>query len=336
MQKRILIVSDNLFDQVNGVVTTFNNIQKQAELNGYTVDIINPSQFKYISAPKYPEVKLSFAFGISKMIDKINPDYIHICTEGPLGVAARDYCRKRKYRYNTSYHTKFPEFIKKIYGIPEWITYKYVCWFHKDSFRVLTTTQTMVNELKSHGFKTDVISWSRGVDRELLQPTVNRTARDKPVLLYAGRVSKEKSLKDLCELSKSGKYYVQIVGDGPYRKHLQKRYPLVEFVGYKSGSDLANYYVNADVFCFPSSTDTFGIVIIEAMSLGCPVAAYPVPGPIDIITPGVDGYMEDNLEIAIEKCLTLDRHGVYLSSNKWTWEHCWEIFKHNLINKITY
>lgn len=334
MQKRILIVSDNLFDQVNGVVTTFNNIKKQAELHGYDIDIINPSHFKYIDAPRYPEVKLSRTSGINKMIDTLNPDYIHICTEGPIGLAARGYCRKRKFNYNTSYHTKFPEFIKKIYGIPKWITYAYVRWFHKDSTVVLTTTQTMVDELKEHKFRPNIIPWTRGVDRDLLQPTSHKVDSDKTVLLYVGRVSKEKSLDDLCVLSNNEKYHVQIVGDGPYRKRLEKKYPLVEFIGYKSGSELADYYVDADVFVFPSAADTFGIVIIEAMSLGCPVAAYPVPGPIDIIEQGRNGVMDLDLETAIEECLKLDRHRVYISSFRWTWENCWEIFKDNLVPKI--
>lgn len=329
----ILIVSDNLFDQVNGVVTTFTNIQRQAALNNYNVKTITPSNFRYIAAPKYPEVKLSFTFGIDKMINDINPDYIHICTEGPIGLAARNYCNKRKYRYNTSYHTKFPEFLKKIYGIPEAVTYAYVRWFHKDSSKVLATTNTMVNELKSHKFKSDIIPWTRGIDRELLKPTVDKQNTDDIVLLYVGRVSKEKSLDKLCKLSANHNYNIQIVGDGPYRKKLQKQYPRVNFVGYKAGAELANYYVNADVFCFPSLTDTFGIVLIEAMSLGCPVAAYPVAGPIDIIESGINGFMDDNLETAIEKCLALDRHEVYISSSKWTWEYCWDIFKDNLIFK---
>ena len=332
-KKRILICSDNLFYQVNGVVTTFTNIKKQAELNGYEIAIISPENFKYIKAPKYPEVKLSCTRGISKMIDAINPDYIHICTEGPIGLAARKYCRKHKFNYNTSYHTKFPEFVKKIYGIPKWITYAYVRWFHKDSTVVLTTTQTMVDELKAHKFKPNVIPWTRGVDRDFLQPTTHKADTDKTVLLYVGRVSKEKSLEDLCVLSKNDKYHVQIVGNGPHRNQLQKKWPLVEFIDYKSGSELANYYVNADVFVFPSKTDTFGIVIIEAMSLGCPVAAYPVPGPIDIIEQGRNGSMDSNLETAIEDCLNLDRHRVYISSFRWTWENCWEIFKENLVLK---
>jgi glycosyltransferase involved in cell wall biosynthesis len=330
----ILIITDNLISQVNGVVTTFTNIKKQAEQNGYIVDIIDPSYFTHFSAPKYPEVKLSLAIGIDQIMDIINPDYIHIATEGPIGFAARNYCRKNKFNYNTSYHTRFPEFLKQIYGIPESLTYRYVKWFHKDSSRVLTTTPTMVEELKAHGFKNNILPWTRGIDREVLKPTIDKKESKLINLLYVGRVSKEKSLDKLCKLSHNDKYHIQIVGDGPYRKHLEYKYPFVEFVGYKSGPQLANYYVNADVFCFPSDTDTFGIVMIEAMSLGCPVAAFPVPGPMDIIEPGVNGFMEEKLEVAITKCLTLDRHDVYVSANKWTWENCWEIFKDNLISKI--
>lgn len=334
MQKRILIVTDNLLNQINGVVTTFTNIEKQAIANNYKVSYIDPSMFYHVSAPGYPEVKLSFVTRIGKKIENINPDYIHIATEGPVGLSARNYCNKKGYNYNTSYHTKFPEFIKKIYGIPESWTYNYVRWFHKDSAKVLTTTQTMVDELKSHNFTSDIISWTRGVDREQLQPTAHKQETPLTVLLYVGRVSKEKSLDDLCRLSwHNDRYDVQIVGDGPDMRRLKSLYPNVHFVGYKAGSELANYYINADVFCFPSSADTFGIVMIEAMSLGCPVAAYRVPGPIDVIEEGVNGSMNDDLEIAIEECLKLDRHKVYLSSFKWTWENCWEIFKRSLVKK---
>ena len=334
MQERILIVTDNLLDQINGVVTTFTNIEKQAIANNFKVSYIDPSMFYHVAAPGYPEVKLSLVFNIGKKIEKIKPDYIHIATEGPVGLAARNYCKRKGYKYNTSYHTKFPEFIKKIYGIPESWTYNYVRWFHKDSAKVLTTTKTMVNELKDHKFTSDIIAWTRGVDREHLQPTTHKQESFRAVLLYVGRVSREKSLDDLCQLSwYDDKYDVQIVGDGPDMKRLKALYPKVTFVGYKSGTELANYYINADVFCFPSSADTFGIVMIEAMSLGCPVAAYQVPGPIDVIESGVNGYMDSNLEVAIEKCLELDRHGVYLSSFRWTWENCWEIFKESLVKK---
>lgn len=331
MREKILIITDNLRDQVNGVVTTFNNLEKQAHKNGYNVEFIDPSRFSHIGCPGYSEVKLSWPWGIGKMIRNSNPDYIHIATEGPIGVAASNYCWRKGLRYNTSYHTKFPEFLNKIYDIPMSWTYWYVKWFHKHSGKVLTTTQTMVNELKANGFNWEIIPWTRGVDRKHLMATVNHETNIVPMVLYAGRVSREKSLDDLCQLG--NKYHIVIVGDGPDRIRLQQQYPLVEFVGYKKGTDLANYYVQADVFAFPSRVDTFGIVMIEAISLGTPVAAYPVTGPIDVIESGINGYMNDDLSTAIDLSLQLDRDTVKSSGEHWTWENCWNIFHKNLIKK---
>ena len=327
----ILIVSDNLSTQVNGVVTTFTNIEKQAILNGYCVKHINPSFFWHFSAPGYPEVKVSLALGITKLITEINPTYIHICTEGPIGLAVRHWCCRRGYNYNTSYHTKYPEFLYRIYGIPESLTYDYVRWFHARSNTVITTTKTMVHELKNHGFKNSIIPWTRGVNRELLKPTRPKTSSSKIRLLSVGRVSKEKSLEDLCKLSSDLSYQITIVGDGPHRTELQTNYPHVEFVGYKHNGDLANYYQDADVFCFTSKVDTFGIVIIEALAMGCPVAAYPVPGPIDIIENGVDGYLDYDLQTAIQKCLTLNTENIKRNATKWTWKHCWAIYEKSLV-----
>lgn len=334
MKKTILIVTDNLQNQINGVVTTFTNVEKQALKNNYIIKYIDPSLFLNFPAIGYPEVKISIPIGIGKHIEKINPDFIHIATEGPVGLAARQYCNKKKYNYNSSYHTKFPEFLKKLYGIPESITYNYVRWFHKNSKKVLTTTQTMVDDLKSHGFDSDVISWTRGVDRDILIPSSRRNPSESFVILYVGRVSKEKGIDNLCNISSDiFDYKIQIVGDGPYRKELEEKYPNVKFFGYKSGTELADLYQNADVLCFPSKTDTFGIVIIEAMAMGTPVAGYPVPGPKDIIEQGVTGFYNDNLEDAISGCLYLDRTKIKRKSKKWTWENCWKIFESNLILK---
>lgn len=329
--KKLLIVSDNLPDQINGVVTTFNNIKKHAEKNGYLVYLINPQHFKHFSMPRYPEVKMSIPFGIGKMIENIDPDYIHIATEGPVGLAARIYCDNKKYKYNTSYHTKFPEYIRKMYGIPESITYRYVRWFHKHSGKVLATTKSMVDELKENNFRSDIVIWTRGVDRDVLKPSISRLKNKNTVVLYVGRVSKEKGLDDLCILQHI--YDVIIVGDGPYRKHLEEKYKKVKFLGYKTGTDLANAYMSADVFCFPSKTDTFGIVLIEAMSLGTPIAAYPVSGPVDIVEQGVTGYLGYDLIECIQKCLDIDNQTVIENSKIWTWENCWNIFEKNLVKK---
>ena len=328
MSEKILIITDNLPDQINGVVTTFSNIKKLAERDGYQVFNIDPRGFRYINAPGYPEVKLTLPWGIGRRIREIAPDYIHIATEGPLGLAARLWCDWNGLRYNTSYHTRFPEFLKKIYGIPEFLTYRYVRWFHKHSGRVLTTTRTMVKELEDQGFRSDIISWTRGVDRKIFCQGL-RTTTD-GYLLSVGRVSREKGLDDFCNLPWPGRKVV--VGDGPYRKELERRYPNIEFVGSKRGEELARYYANASVFVFTSRTDTFGVVIIEALAMGTPVAAYSVPGPVDIIETGVNGYMSEDLLDNVNRCSLLDRSLVEKSSSKWTWENCWQIFKNNLID----
>jgi glycosyltransferase involved in cell wall biosynthesis len=332
MHRKILVVTDNLKTQINGVVTTFKNLEKHALKDDYEIVYLDPSYFKHIAAPGYPEVKLSLPLGIGKIIEEINPDYIHIATEGPIGFAARIYCDYKKYRYNTSYHTKFPEFIKKIYHVPEFLTYVYLRWFHKHSGIVLTNTQSMVSLLERKKFKANVDCWTRGVDRTELKATVDDIQNCS--VIYVGRVSKEKGLDDLCELQ--DKFKIIIVGDGPYRKDLELRYKKVEFVGYKTGNELANYYRRASVFCFPSKSDTFGIVIIEAMSLGCPVAAYPVTGPVDIIENNVTGVLSLDLETAIRQCFDLDRELIENKSKEWTWERCWEQFRDKLVESTLY
>jgi len=329
MRKKILIVTDNLKDQINGVVETFKNIEICANYDGYDFVYIDPGQFSYINCPGYAEVKIAWPRGIGKSIEEINPDHIHIATEGPVGLAARIWCDRNGYFYNTSYHTKFPEFLYTIYKIPANLTYRYVRWFHKHSGKVLTSTNSMVQELKSRGFRSDIITWTRGVDRNVLKPTIEHKKNEIPVVLYVGRVSKEKNLENLCTLQDY--YDIIIVGDGPYRKELENRFIKVKFVGYKKGTELANYYKSADVFCFPSKNDTFGIVMIESLSVGTPVAAYNVTGPKDIIYNGVNGNIGESLLFSINKCLILDRKEVEKSSEQWTWENCWKIFKDNLI-----
>ena len=329
--KKILIITDNLRNQINGVVTTFNNLQIQAEKDGYEIVFIDPSNFPHYDLPKYPDVKISIPWNIGEKIIAANPDYVHIATEGPIGFVARLWLDKRKWRYNTSYHTKFPEFAKKLFGIPEAWTYWYVRWFHKHSGKVLTTTDTMVRDLRDHGFLGEIIPWTRGVDKSIFTDDLRKGKRsEKKFLLSVGRVSKEKDLDEFCNLDIPNTIKV-VVGDGPYYDHLRRTYPDVRFAGSRVGPGLAAFYANADVFVFTSKVDTFGIVIIEALSVGTPVAAYPVPGPIDIITQGVDGYMDTNLRTAVEKCLTLDRSVVAESGKKWTWENCWKIFKDNLV-----
>jgi glycosyltransferase involved in cell wall biosynthesis len=329
MRKKILIITDNLPDQINGVVTTFKNIETYANRDGFDIVYLDPRQFYHINCPGYSDVKLSVPFKIAEKIEGISPDYIHIATEGPIGFFARCVLDRKKVKYNTSYHTKFPEFLKKLYAIPECISYSYFRWFHKHSGIVLTTTQTMVNELENRGFGCTIIPWTRGVDRNIFEKTL-RSEYDGKILLSVGRVSKEKGIDDFCSLDFPGIKKI-VVGDGPYRKELESKYPDINFVGVKTGKELAEFYANADVFVFTSKVDTFGIVVIEALSVGTPVAAYEVPGPIDILEPGINGYMEKSLSDSVKMCMSLDRDVVEKSSNKWSWQECWNIFKENLI-----
>ena len=331
MTKKILIITDNLPDQINGVVTTYKNIEACALRDGYHVDYIHPGWFSYIDCPKYNEVKLSYPRNMGKKIAQVAPDYIHIATEGPLGVWARKYLSICGIKHNTAYHTKFPEGLRKLFGIPESLTWRFVRWFHKHSGKVLTTTDSMVAELKAHGFDGEVLSWTRGVDREIFKPELREELPAK-YLLCVSRVSKEKNLEDFFELDYPG-YQKIMVGDGPMLEKYRAQYPDVEFVGFKTGTDLAEYYRQADVFVFPSRWETFGIVMIEAMACGTPVAAYPCQGPEDVIDQAETGFMNENLEDAVTACLQLNRDRVYEGSKRWTWKRAWEIFRDNLVEK---
>ena len=329
--KTILIITDNLPDQINGVVTTYTNIETCAVLDGHKFVVLHPGWFRYIDCPKYNEVKLAYPRHMGKKIQEIAPDYIHIATEGPLGLWARAYLALVDIPHNTAYHTKFPEGLKKLFGIPECITWRFVRWFHKHSGRVLTTTDSMVTELQAHGFDGEVKSWTRGVDRDIFHPGHRgTTVAGRPILLCVSRVSKEKNLEEFFELDYPGATKI-MVGDGPMLDAYRKQYPEVIFTGFKTGKSLAEYYANADVFVFPSRWETFGIVMIEAMACGTPVAAYPVTGPLDVVDEGITGCLNNDLRRAVDDALALDRQRVWAGSSRWSWQRAWEIFRDNLI-----
>ena len=331
MSKTILIITDNLPEQINGVVTTYTNIEACAVLDGYKFVVLHPGWFSYIDCPKYNEVKLAYPRNMGKKIEEIAPDYIHIATEGPLGCWARKYLSLADIRHNTAYHTKFPEGLKKLFGIPETLTWRFVRWFHKHSGKVLTTTDSMVKELQAHGFKGEVIPWTRGVDRAIFKPELREDFPGK-YLLCVSRVSKEKNLEDFFELDYPS-YQKIMVGDGPMLEKYKAQYPQVHFTGFKTGVDLARYYANAEVFVFPSRWETFGIVMIEAMACGTPVAAYPCQGPEDVVEQGVTGFLEEDLATAVHRCIGLNRDRVLAGSQRWSWHRAWEIFRDNLVEK---
>lgn len=329
MTKKILMITDNLPDQINGVNTTYNNIKPYAIRDGYTIHTIHPGCFRYFDCPKYNEVKLAIPTKMGQKIEEISPDYIHIQTEGPVGLCARKYLSKHNYRYNTAYHTKFPEGLRALFGIPEAVTWPLVRWFHKHSGKVLTTTDSMVAELQAHGFDGEVVSWTRGVDRDVFHPA-HRVETVSRYLLCVSRVSKEKNLEAFFEMDYPG-YLKVMVGDGPMLEAYRKQYPDVHFTGFKTGEDLARYYANAEAFVFPSKWETFGIVMIEAMACGTPVAAYPVQGPVDVVDEGITGCMNDDLKQAVKDALMLDRKLVWNGSARWSWDRAWEIFRDNLV-----
>jgi glycosyltransferase involved in cell wall biosynthesis len=330
MKKTILIVTDNLHDQINGVVTTYKNIEACAVLDGYHVVYLTPGDFRYFDCPKYNEVKIALTRQMGKKIKEIGADYYHVATEGPLGLSARKYFSKHHISYSTAYHSKFPEGLKKLFGIPEKFTWGFVRWFHKKSAVVLTTTDTMVKELKEHGFRGNIIPWTRGVDRSIFYPSQHNNTSGL-TLVCVSRVSKEKNLEEFFELDYLGAHKI-MVGDGPMLEEYKERYPNVEFVGAKRGQELGNYYRRADVFVFPSRWETFGLVMIEAMACGIPVAAYPCQGPLDVVDEGVTGCLNEDLKQAVKDALMLDRQRVYEGSRRWTWEKAWEIFKNNLVS----
>lgn len=328
---RITLVTDT-WDNTNGVVTTLKNTVRELEMMGHEVQVIEPSQFKSFPAPGYPEVRLSWnIWRVGPMIESFKPDAIHIATEGPLGFAARWYCKveKRSIPHNTSYHTRFPEYFNLYYGIPVNWGYWFIRWFHKFSTKVLVTSVSMRRELVSRDFERLEV-WNRGVDRSVFNPSYREELQvKKPVILCVSRASKEKGLDDFCQLDVEGTKI--LVGDGPYLQELKKKYwDRAEFAGYKKGRELAEYYANADVFVFPSKTDTFGVVMLESIACGTPIAAYPVLGPVDIIDEGVNGSMSDDLKVAIESALKCSREEVQLSSVKWDWKSCTETFFKNL------
>ena len=331
MTKTILIVTDNLPDQINGVVTTYKNIEAHAIRDGYHVVVLHPGWFSYFDCPGYNEVKITYPRKVGEKIEEINPDYIHIATEGPLGLWARKYLSLCDYRYNTAYHTRFPEGLKKLFGIPEALTGPLIRWFHKHSGKVLTTTESMVAELQAHGFDGEIVPWTRGVDRDIFNPALREEFPSK-YLLCVSRVSKEKNLEAFLDLDYPG-YQKIMVGDGPMLETYQKQYPEVTFTGFKTGVDLARYYANAEVFVFPSRWETFGIVMIEAMACGTPVAAFPCDGPMDVIDQAKTGYLSEDLSSAIDQCLELDRTRVELGSQRWSWQQAWQIFQENLVEK---
>jgi glycosyltransferase involved in cell wall biosynthesis len=317
---RLALVTDAWLPQVNGVVRTLGHTIREVEAAGHEVTVISPADFRTIPCPTYPEIRLSMFAGraVRRRLDALAPDAVHIATEGPLGLAARNWCVRRDQPFTTAYHTQFPEYVRARVPIPLAAGYAAVRWFHGAAARTLVTTPTMQRQLESRGLR-NLALWGRGVDTELFRP------RDKlfldlprPVWLYFGRVAVEKGIEDFLRLDLPGTKLV--VGDGPAGQELRRRHPDAVFRGYRHGEDLAAHIAAADVFVFPSRTDTFGLVLLEAMACGVPVAAYPVTGPVDVVVDGVTGILSEDLRGAALAALQLDPAACRAHALQHSWE----------------
>ena len=279
--------------------------------------------------PGYREIELAIPSRgqIKQRIETEDPDWIHIATEGPIGWAVRRHCLKTKRDFTTSYHTKFPEYASKIFGLPANWMYHVERYFHKPSSGVMVATVSLADELRKCGLKR-LVKWSRGVDADRFRPNkVVRLGRE-PVFLYVGRLSVEKNIDAFLSAALPGRKVV--VGDGPYRGKLEQRYRDVYFAGAKFGDELVDYYASADVFVFPSRTETFGVVLLEAMASGLPVAAYPVTGPLDIVEHGRSGVLGEDLAKAAIAALKLDPRHARERAEQFTWAHSASQFLHNI------
>ncbi len=321
---RIAIVTDAWFPQVNGVVRTLSNVVQHLEALGHDVLVIAPDAFRTLPCPSYPSIRLAVfpRRGVAKMLAEFAADSIHISTEGPLGLAARHYCVQRRLAYTSAYHSRYPQYVRLRAPVPEAWTYAWLRRFHNRSERTLVPTPSIKKELEAHGFY-DVAIWSRGVDTNLFRPvSPSAAAGPGPVMTYVGRVAIEKNIDAFLSLKLPGTKYV--IGDGPDRAALEKRFPDAVFVGFQHGEALVDHLCRSDVTVFPSLTDTFGLTILESLACGIPVAAFPVSGPIDIIREGHTGALDWDLGQAIMRALTVDRQSCVDVGRRHSWRECAE------------
>ena len=331
---RVLIATDAWEPQVNGVVRTLSRTIAELKAMGHEVELVSPDGFRTVPLPTYPEIRLALnAYEpMQERFKAFEPEAIHIATEGPLGLAARRLCLEWRLPFTTSYHTRFPEYVSARLPVPTAAGYAFMRWFHKPSGRVMVATPTMREELEKRGFR-NLSPWTRGVDTELFR--LRREGEPdplegvpRPVFLNVGRVAVEKNIQAFLDLDLPGSKVV--VGEGPALEELRAKHPEVRFLGARFGAELAAVFAAADVFVFPSLTDTFGLVILEAMATGAPVAAYPAPGPIDIIPGSGAGVVDADLRTACLEALKLDRRVARAYAERFSWRASSEQFLHNL------
>ncbi|MBV8405905.1 MAG: glycosyltransferase family 1 protein [Gammaproteobacteria bacterium] len=328
---RIMIVSDAWFPQTNGVVNTLAQTAAWLVRFGHEVKIIAPRDFRTFPCPSYPEIRIAVRpmAGLARRIALFRPQALHIATEGPLGLAARRYCLRRGWRFTTSYHTQFPQYLKSRWPIPLWLSYAALRRFHAAAQRCMVSTPSVEGELRQRGFR-NLVRWRRGVDTELFRPRSKEFLQlPRPIAAYVGRVAVEKNVDAFLRMPWRGAKIV--IGDGPERARLELQHPEAVYAGFRFGEDLAAHLAAADVLVFPSLTDTFGLVNLEAMACGVPVAAYPVTGPIDVVEDGVTGALDTDLGSAAERALTLDPRACRARALQSSWDACTREFEANLV-----
>lgn len=335
---RISIVTDAWYPQINGVVRTLDTVRGKLVEAGHDVQVISPDRFRTIPCPTYPEIRLAILPGrkVARLLTEFAPDAIHIATEGPLGMAARQYCLRRQAPFTTSFHTKFPEYVQARFAIPPGWTYRWLRRFHGSAMRTMTATPSLEAELRAHGF-TNLARWTRGVDTTLFRPRADDVPDalknlPRPIYLYVGRVAVEKNIEAFLALDLAGTKLV--VGDGPLMAELKRRHPEAVFAGAHIGEDLARHYAASDVFVFASRTDTFGLVLLEALASGLPVAAYDVTGPRDVLA-GMSaddpvGVLDADLAVAARKAVNLSTDACRAYALGFSWEASAAQFLNNL------
>jgi len=330
---KILIATDAWIPQINGVVRTLNTTVRHLSDLGHQVEVIGPDRFRTVPAPSYPEVRLALAPGrrLAALMDAFAPDAVHVPVEGPIGLAARRHCLRRGWPFTTSFHTRFGDYFAKKLHISPAVPFAVQRWFHNAGAGMMVQTESLERELAARGFR-NLRRWGRGVDTALFRP--HGEGRDflnlpRPIFMNVGRVSREKSLEDFLSLDLPGSKVV--VGDGPQMAEYRARYPDAVFVGYRTGEDLARHFSAADVFVFPSRFETFGLVALESLACGTPVAAYPVHGPKDIIGDHPVGVLDEDLRRACLAALDLDRAACRRFAQTFSWRACTEQFAANLV-----
>jgi glycosyltransferase involved in cell wall biosynthesis len=328
---RILVATDAWHPQVNGVVRTLTHMAEAASAFGVEISFLTPQSFRTVAMPSYPDLRLALPgpARIARLIADARPDSIHIATEGPIGLLVRRYCRQHKLPFTTSFHTRFPEYISARLPIPEPWIWRALRAFHGSSQAVMAATPALAGELRARGFR-NVVLWPRGVDASQFHPRTADLGLPRPVFLCVGRVAVEKNLEAFLDLDLPGTKV--IVGDGPARAALTRKYPRAVFLGARQGEELAEAYAAADVFVFPSKTDTFGLVLLEALASGLPVAAFPVTGPRDVIGNEPVGALNEDLRIACLTAVTISPQACLAFAARHTWEASARAFVDNIAN----